>query len=329
MEKPRNIARRDFFRTIAAATAATAAAVPPDVQAAASSATFAETKRIPLSIDSPSALAVGPANQLYVAGENVAVVLDGEGKEAVRLSVNGHAGCLAAGPDGKLLFGMRNHVQVLDVKGALLASWQDLGERAHLTSIAIDEQNVYVADAGNRVVLRFGHDGTLQGRIGEKDKARGIPGLIVPSAYFDVAIDPQGAVWVVNPGKHGLENYRPNGDLVSSWYRSGMEEKAFCGCCNPIHIAFRSDNSLVTAEKGICRVKVYAPETSLLGIVTAEPPPPIEDNKALFCNIEPPIMDLAVDGNDRILVLNKAEKAILVYEEKRSSASKAQEGKPA
>lgn len=316
MAEPRNIARRDFIRTLGAAAVAATAAVSPDVQAAASSATFAETKRLSLSIDNPSALAVGPANQLYIAGDNAIIALDADGTETARFCVKGRPGCLAAGPDGKLFVGIRNHVHVLDAKGAPLASWQDLGERAYLTSIAVDETNVYVADAGNRVVLRFGHDGTLLGRIGEKDKTRGIPGLIVPSPYFDVAIDPQGALWVVNPGKHGLENYRPNGDLVSSWYRSGVEDKAFCGCCNPIHIAFRSNSSLVTAEKGINRVKVYAPDTSLLGVVTAEPPPPIEDSKAMFSNAEQPIADLAVDAHDRILVLNKPEKAILIYEEK-------------
>ena len=310
------IGRRDFMR-VAGAAATGATLIGIHAAPASAGAAFRELQRIPLTVENPSALAVGSSGGMYVAGENAVVALDSQGKETARHSAKGRPGCLAVSSDGKLLLGMRSHVDVLDGTGTVVASWKDLGERAWLTSIAADDENVYVADAGNRVVLRFGHDGNVRGRIGERDKERGVPGLVVPSPYFDVAIDPQGALWVVNPGKHGLENYRPNGELVSSWYRSGMEAEAFCGCCNPIHIAFRSDNTLVTAEKGLSRVKVYAPDTTLLGVVAAEAAPPIGENKALFCNVEPPIMDLAVDQQDRILVLNKPEKAILVYEMKR------------
>jgi DNA-binding beta-propeller fold protein YncE len=317
MTRDNGIGRRDFMRVAGAAATGATLIGHSRSQAASAGAAFRELQRIPLTVENPSALAVGSSGGMYVAGENAVVALDSQGKETARLSAKGRPGCLAVSSDGKLLLGMRSHVDVLDGTGTVVASWKDLGERAWLTSIAADDENVYVADAGNRVVLRFGHDGNVRGRIGERDKERGVPGLVVPSPYFDVAIDPQGALWVVNPGKHGLENYRPNGELVSSWYRSGMEAEAFCGCCNPIHIAFRSDNTLVTAEKGLSRVKVYAPDTTLLGVVAAEAAPPIGENKALFCNVEPPIMDLAVDQQDRILVLNKPEKAILVYEMKR------------
>jgi hypothetical protein len=337
MNKTSGIGRRDFLRVAGAAAAGTALITSSSGQAGSTNAVFRESKRIPLTIDNPGALAIRPGGGISVAGENAVVTLDAQGKEIARHGVKGRPGCLTVSANEQLLVGMRNHVEVFDAKGAAVSaagreeaasasSWQDLGERAYLTSIVADDENVFVADAGNRVVLRFGHDGILRGRIGQQDKERGVPGLVVPSPYFDVAIDPQGALWVVNPGKHGLENYRTNGDLVSSWYRSGMEAEAFCGCCNPIHIAFRSDHSLVTAEKGLSRIKVYSPDTTLLGVVAAEAAPPIQENKALFCNVEPPIMDLAVDQQDRILVLNKPEKAIIVYEEKRLPVEKKREG---
>ena len=316
-----SIGRRDFMRVAGTAAVGATAMMSSRGEAAPANSAFSEAKRIPLTIDNPSALAVMPGGGICVAGENAVAIMDAQGNETARFGVKGRPGCVAVTADKKLLVGMRNHVEVIDTKDSAVASWQELGDRAYLTSVVVDDENVYVADAGNRVALRFGYDGILRGRIGERDKERGLPGLVVPSPYFDVAIDPQGALWVVNPGKHGLENYRPNGDLVSSWYRSGMEPEAFCGCCNPIHIAFRSDNCLVTAEKGLSRVKVYSPDTTLLGVVAAEPAPPIAENKALFCNVEPPIMDLAVDRQDRILVLNKPEKAILVYEMKREGRS--------
>ncbi len=320
METKYTMGRRKFFGLggVVAAGAAMLKSLHADAEPAASAApglAFKEAQRIPVDVDNPSALALDAKGALYVAGENAIVKLDAGGKESARFDVKGRPGCIAATPEGTLLAGIRNRIHVIDAKGATVATWDDLGERAYLTSIVADESNVYAADAGNRIVLRFDHKGVALGRIGKRDHERNIPGLVVPSPYFDVALDPMGELWVVNPGKHGLENYRSNGDLVSSWYRSGMDVASFCGCCNPIHIAFRSNSSVVTAEKGLSRVKVYGPDTTLLGVVLApEHPEPLSD-EAMFCNVEPPIMDIAVDAKDRILVLDKSQKAVLVFEE--------------
>lgn len=312
MKGSSDMGRRDFMALAGVAAGAFAAR---NAWSDAGDTKFREVGRFPLSIKNPSALAVGEDDALCVAGENAVIAMNRDGTERFRFPVKGRPGCLVFSPAGKLIVGIRSHVETFDLNGKALAVWKDLGERAYLTSIAADDENAYLADAGNRVVLHCDHEGKSLGRIGERDKERDIPGLVVPSPYFDVAIDPMGALWVVNPGMHGLENYRPDGDLVSSWYRSGMEMEAFCGCCNPIHIAFRSDCTLVTAEKGLNRIKVYSPDTSLYGVVSEPPATPVSENKALFCNVEPPIMDLAVDSKDRILVLNKPEKAVVVYEE--------------
>jgi hypothetical protein len=263
---------------------------------------------MPLDVKAPSALAVGPDGAIWVAGEDAIVVLGPEGGERSRFAVTGRPGCLAVAAENRVLAGMRGHVEVFKSDGTKMGEWPDLGERAWLTSIACDDDNVYVADAGNRIVWRFDPSGKLVNKIGEK--------LNVPSPYFDVAINPIGELWVVNPGMHGLENYRPSGDLASSWYRPGIEPGAFCGCCNPIHIAFRADNSLVTAEKGVDRIKIYAPDMSLLDVVVGPADAPAQNNMALGCNIEAAVADLAVDSKNRILVLNKSEKAILVYEQR-------------
>ena len=311
------IRRRDFLR-FAGVTAAGAAMAADPAQTGPAKVTFKELKRIPVDLSNPSALAVSRDGVIFAASENAIVAFDVAGKETGRFNVEGRPGCLALLPDGKLLAGLRNRLEVYEPKGARVAVWQDLGERGYLTSVVADEDDVFAADAGNRIVLRLGLDGKLKNRIGERNKEKGVEGFVIPSPYFDVALDPMGSLWATNCGKHGIENYRPNGELISSWYRSGMQMDAFCGCCNPIHIAFRSDSTLVTVEKGVSRVKVYSPDTQLLGVVSAEPPPAIDDNKALYCNVEPPIMDLAVDPQDHILILNKPEKAILVYEENKT-----------
>ena len=309
-EEPR-MGRRGFMRMAGAVPGVGASS-----EIGLKGVTFREVTRIPLDLTNPSALAAGHDGKVYAAGEVIVVVLDAHGKETARHAVQGRPGCLAVTPDAKLLLvGLRNRIEVFDMLGVPVAAWEDLGERAWLTSLVADDENVYAADAGNRIVLRFDRAGKLQGRIGKHDAGRNVPGLIVPSPYFDVALDPMGALWVVNPGRHGLENYRPNGEMVSSWYRSGMDMDSFCGCCNPIHIAFRSDSSLVTLEKGLNRIKVYTPDATLLGVVLAPEGPPLHENESLFCSVEPPFVDLAVDSRDRILALNKPEKVILVFEQ--------------
>ncbi|HUW61307.1 MAG TPA: NHL repeat-containing protein [Candidatus Bathyarchaeia archaeon] len=296
--------KRRMFLALAGSAAVAAAA---GVGRASAAEPAWRVTTIPLDMKAPSALAVGPDGAIYVAGEDVVMMLSADGQARLRFAVPGRPGCLAITPDGRLLAGMRGHVEVLKTDGSKAGAWPDLGDRAWLTSIACDEENVYVADAGNRIVWRFDGCGKMLNRIGEK--------FIVPSPYFDVAINPIGELWVVNPGMHGLENYRPGGDLVSSWRRPGIEPDSFCGCCNPIHIAFRTDNSLVTAEKGVARIKVYSPDTTLLEVVAAPAAGPTQNSATLGCNIEAAVADLAVDGKNRILVLNKFEKAILVYEQ--------------
>ena len=274
---------------------------------------FRQTARFSLNVEEPSALAVAENGAVYVAGKGAVLLLDGEGRETARYAVQGTPDAMAVTPDGKLLLGMRNHVQVLDAAGKPLAAWKDLGERAYITSIAADEKNVYVADAGNRVVLRYDYGGNVLNEMGQRDPKREFEGFVVPSPYFDVVFDQSGLLWVVNPGRHGLENHRPTGELVSSWYKPGMDLVGFCGCCNPTHIAFRSDGSVVTAEKGINRVKVYAPDNSLIGVVARPDDLPATSDEN---DSHSPVKDLAVDKKDRILILVGPMKAILVYEPK-------------
>jgi len=275
---------------------------------------FQESGKLTPGFKHLTALAAGPDGKIYVAGDDELAVYDLDGAELARIDLTGTPDCIAVAPDGDILLGMRSHIAVIDDEGGTKSVWNDLGERSYITSIAVDEDEAYAADAGQRVVLRFDRSGQLLGRIGEHDAARDIPGFIVPSPYFDVAFDPQGSLWAVNPGRHGLENYRANGDLVSSWYRPAIDASGFCGCCNPSHIAFRSNGSLVTTEKGLARVKVYSPDWRLLGFVAA--PSAFEEVPAgaLSCELETALADLAVDQRGRVLVLDARQRAVRIFE---------------
>ena len=262
------------------------------------------------------ALAAAQDGRIFAAGDTTLAVLSLAGEEIARHPLETSPECLAVAPNGDIVLGMLDRVELLDTSGKPKKSWQIPGNNPHITSIATDEENVYAANAGQRVVLRFDYDGNLLARIGEEDPDRDIPGLIVPSPYFDVAFDNTGALWVVNPGRHGFEQYRPNGDLVSSWYRPSMEIDGFCGCCNPTHIAFRADGALVTAEKGLFRVKLYSVDQKLLGLVAdpqafhASPTGPFSPE------LKTPLLDVAVDAQDRILVVDANRNAIRVFQVK-------------
>jgi hypothetical protein len=257
--------------------------------AASDGPAYRQIAKVPSPIVHPVALAACADGTIVVAGENALAFVAPDGAMKATAPIKSPAAAICAVPDTGIVLAMRNRLQILDSKGAVLVEGAALPDRAYLTSVAADEDNIYAADAGNRVVLRFDHRLQLLNKIGEGN-------FIVPSPYFDLAIDPQGALWVANPGKHGLENYRANGEMISSWYRPGTEPEAFCGCCNPTHIAFRSDCGVVTAEKGTPRVKVYGPDTSLT---------------ALLCEVS--VKDLAVDADDRILILNGTDDTIIIY----------------
>jgi len=277
---------------------------------------FRETGRLEPGLTHVSAVAIGPQGRAHVAGEDAVVVYDTTWMETARYPIDGTPDCIAVAPDGEILLGRRDHIAVLDANGAPRPAWPRIHEKAYITSIAAGDGSVYVADAGQRVVLRCSRDGTLLNRIGEEDRTRDIPGFIVPSPYFDVAFDQQGGLWAVNPGRHGLEMYRADGDLVSSWYRPSMEAEGFGGCCNPTHIAFGRDGSLITTEKGLSRVKVYGPDRVLLGFVAAPSAFDEDPNAAFSGSLESPLLDLAVDDRGRVLIVDGRRRAVRIFEPK-------------
>ena len=279
---------------------------------------FEETGQIASRLDDVQAMAVGPQNKLYVAGKDALAVFGPGGNEVARFPVNGTPNSIALALDGTIFLGIRDHIEVLNNNGAVQAVWQSLGERALITSIAADNDDIFVADAGNRVIVRYDRKGAILGYIGKKDEEKGIPGIVVPSPYLDVALDPDGRLWVVNPGRMGIESYRRNGNLITSWYNASMKLDGFSGCCNPAQIAFNPNGTIVTGEKGLKRVKIYDPITEeYLELVAGSR----DFTKAQS------IRDLAVDANGRILVLDPAESNIRIFEAKEQTDERTAQSK--
>ncbi len=267
---------------------------------------YKETKQIKVNLEKLNSLAVGPENNIYVTGGNTLIIMQENGQIISSIELDEPAKCTTVGPGKRIYLGMLDHVEVYDSKGKRQSKWEPLGDRAYITSIAVTEDDVFVADAGNRVVLRYDTSGNLVGRIGKKDPKREIPGLIVPSPYLDVAIGYEGYLWVVNPGLHALENYTSDGTLRSSWEKTSMGIEGFCGCCNPTHIAILPDGSFVTSEKGLPRVKILNQSGDLTAVV-AGPEHFKEGTVGL---------DLAVDSLGRILVLDPSAGVVRIFKKK-------------
>jgi hypothetical protein len=264
---------------------------------------YTEVQQINLNLESLYAIAVGPEDKIYVSGVNSILIMNKDGSPHSSIKTSWPAFCLSLDENGDLYAGMREHVEVYDKKGDKKAQWESVGEKAIITSIAISKESVFDADAGNHIVWKFSKSGDKQARIGEKNKVKDIPGFVIPSPYFDVAVDPDGFLWVVNPGRHSLENYTKQGNLRTSWGEYSMKVEGFCGCCNPTHITILDDGSFVTSEKGIARVKIYNRLGNFVSIV-ATPDQFKEGTVGL---------DLAKDSSQRIYILDPMKKAVRIF----------------
>jgi hypothetical protein len=255
----------------------------------------------------PRRLAVGPQDHLYIAARDGVSVLDSEGRRLSQIALAAPARCVAVTGDGTVYVGLRDHVEVFDPEGRRLAAWETPGQKVWLTGLAVTDKDVFAADAGNRVVLRYDRSGQVAGRIGRKDKQRHIPGLVVPSPYLDVAMGRDGRLRVNNPGRHSVELYTPGGELESSWGKVTAGIEGFCGCCNPVGLALLPDGRCVTCEKGLPRVKIYSPAGVFESVVAGPESFPESARAGARRDASDGVLgglDAAVDSRGRIYVLD-------------------------
>ncbi len=277
-------------------------------------------------------IAVGPGGRVYVAGDEVIRVFN-EGPNSNfsffgQIELPCAPRCLTVADDGKFYIGTKDHVEVYDDQGKQVASWQSLGEKAVLTSIAVSKNDVFVADAGDRIVLHYDTTGRLINRIGAKDKERNIPGFVIPSPYFDLAVARDGLLRVVNPGLHHIEAYTFDGYLEFWWGKFSSAVEGFCGCCNPVNFAILkgphfagTDDSFVTCEKGLIRVKIYDAEGAFVGVV-AGPEQLVEGVASRVSEFgagsQAGGFDVAVDAQGRIFVLDTINNVMRVFTRKKA-----------
>ncbi len=253
--------------------------------------------------------------RILVTGDTTVRIFDADGARRTEFDAGDRPRCLAVSPDGRLYVAMKDHVRVFDAEGKPLAVWDRLDAKAVLTSVAATGDAVFVADAGRREVVLYDRDGKVTGRIGRKTPEKDVPGFVVPSPFFDLAVPADGQPRVVNPGRHRVETYTTYGDYVRAWGAASFKPDGFVGCCNPAHIALTPEGDFVTSEKGIPRIKRYAPDGKLLGVVATQ-----ETLLAGRGDVLDPaaggtgaVYDVAVDAKGRVLVLDPFTRKVRVF----------------
>jgi hypothetical protein len=278
---------------------------------------YKETGKINTGLRSLHAVAVGPDDRVYLAGDKAIQVFGADTTRLSELKLSDSPRCLTVTEDSIIYVGMRDHVEIHHPQGLHELIWEGLGENAVLTSIAVSENHVFVADAGNRLVMRYDASGKLVRCIGRRDESRNIPGFSVPSPYFDLTVPPDGLLRVANPGQHRVEAYTFDGDLEFSWGNPSMAIDGFCGCCNPVNFDVLPDGRFVTCEKGLPRIKVYGPEGEFESVVAG---PEAFAQNAKSCslnglsNCRTGGMDVAADSRGRVIVMDPVERVVRIFE---------------
>jgi len=261
---------------------------------------YREEKNFKIGFDNPAAIAVHN-DIIYVAGDRTLKVVDLNGVLLEEIALPTEVQALEV-VDGKMFMAAGNRIIRYDGNNNF-SEWEQLDDNSVITAIAATENDVFFADAGMRRVLRFTHEGDFVVEFDGKADEGELHGFIIPSPFFDLDINDEGELWVVNPGLHAIENYTFDGNFRSHWQNTSMKPEGFSGCCNPSHFCFLSDGRYVTSEKGLVRIKTYKRSGEFEGVVAA-PVKFVDDGHS---------PDVAADSRHNIYALDFDKKIVRVF----------------
>lgn len=184
--------------------------------------------------------------------------------------------------------------------GEQIDEWGPFDDNSIITSVAANRDYVAIADAGDKVVFVLNKAGALVSLVGQPGNQ-----YVIPSPYFDVSFSDDNFLVTANPGKRNIEFRTITGEITSYFGEAGTALEYFCGCCNPSHFAFLPGGNLVTAEKGINRIKIVEPDGDLVELVS---------QPEQFTAFIP--VDLAVSKENIIYAANPANSILYVFKRK-------------
>lgn len=217
---------------------------------------YTESDSILLNSENLKSVATNAHDDIFILSDKKLLGFDRTKTLIFEFNVGEGAHSLGISKDNLFYIGYNRHIEVYNAQGDQMAVWDSLSTPSMFSSIAVSADYIYVSDAGKAVLHKYDKGGNYQLTIAEKDTTKGIRGCVLPSRYFEV-IYADNQLWLVNSGRHSVENYTEEGDLRSYWGISSMQVEGFCGCCNPSNLAILPNGYFVTSEKGIPRVKIY------------------------------------------------------------------------
>ena len=244
-------------------------------------------------------IAVDGDGDLFAAGDSEIKVFNAAGRLTRRWPTAQPAWSVGVAGDGSVYVGELGQIEIFDGAGKRRDTWRNEKLLRRVTAIGFARESVLAGDAADRAIRRFDHGGRFLNNIGKDNP---LNGLLIPNGVVDFALGPQDIIYAANPGKHRVERYTPEGELLGHIGRfDGIDPAGFTGCCNPTNVAVRG--AIFTAEKAGPRVKAYDFSGNLLAVISTG---------AFDANCKN--MSIAVDLLGRVYVVDTVKLAICVFE---------------
>jgi hypothetical protein len=265
---------------------------------------------VPLDGKVATAIAVGADDHIFVAIDRSVMVLDREGRTVERLQLDRVPRGLAIDSTGTLYVAHAKSILAIDCPTKERRRWQLPNDNAWLSGIATLGDDLYVADSKAGIVWRFDRSGTVKGEVASK-----FGRFSVADEFFSLSAS-AGELHIANPRRHQVESFDASGQSLATWGSASRQLAGFSGCCNPMAVAVRSDGCVVTAERGIPRVKLFSASGEFKSLIagpedfSAVRNPDPTDAVAACNNSD---LAVAVDSRHRTLVLDQAARHIRIF----------------
>lgn len=188
-------------------------------------------------------------NNLLVAASNNIYIYDRTGSLVNNFAIGSNLRDIAAYEENiYLLFPTR--IEVYNQDGEWLRDWEACSDQSDYCSIAVAPGAVFVTDASNKNICKYTAEGNFVKFIQSPN------GFIIPSYSFGITYA-NDIIYCSNSGRHQIEQYSPDGEYLGSFGKAGGATGMFCGCCNPVHLAYTSTGEIITSEKGNPRISCY------------------------------------------------------------------------
>jgi len=242
-----------------------------------------------------SAVTITADGEIILAGDSFIACYNEKHETKWQLYTSQAITALSSG--GDTIYASNRETVYLVLEGKIIDEYGPYDDDSFITGIASNRSYIALADAGNKLIFLISKTGELKKIIGQTGKR-----FIIPSPYFDVALTEDNRIIAANTGERKVEIRTFDDKIVSLFGESGTAPGSFCGCCNPSHFAIFQDG-IITAEKGINRIKMISIEGKFIGYVSSV------NN---FRSSVP--LDVAVSGNGTVYAANPVNSQLYIFD---------------